>query len=152
MDKNKNREIIDALRPHFIFNVMNMLRYMIKKDGTLAQQMTYDLSLFLRGNITAVTEEKVAFQEEWTAVEAYFRLERVSHPGLTLKTEPLKIPGNMQVSAGSLMKAAEVLVKEQVRTTKEPRTLEVDFVHGADKDGIRMRIEETKASYEVLFL
>lgn len=140
--KKKKREMIESLRPHFVFNVMNVLRYMIKKDTDKACDMVYDLSVYMRCKLdTAENALETTFQKEWNAVSAYLRLEQVALPNLNFFSDVK----NEQyiIASGSLLEHVEQLVKEQVRITKEPRTLCFTDHHDEGDDSIKIIVEET---------
>lgn len=140
--KRENRAVIESLRPHFVFNVMNVLRYMIKKDAAKASEMVYDLSLYMRCKLDTAEEAGVTtFKKEWNAVSAYLRLEQVALPNLKFFMEVDNIEYTLM--GGSLLEAAEQLVKEQVRITKEPRTLCFTGYHDGNRDYIKVIVEET---------
>ena len=42
------RNTLDEMHFHFVFNILNTLRYMVNTDTDIAYEMIYDLSLFLR--------------------------------------------------------------------------------------------------------
>ena len=139
--KKENRAMIESLRPHFVFNVMNVLRYMIKKDAAKASDMVYDLSLYMRCKLdTSEESSETTFRKEWNAVSAYLRLEQVALPNLSFFTDVKNEECAME--AGALLEGVEQLVKEQVRITKEARTLRFVDYHD-DKDYIKVIVEET---------
>ena len=142
MDKRENRAMIESLRPHFVFNVLNVIRYMIKKDSDKAGRMVYDLALYMRCKIAAQTEENLSpFEAEFQAVSAYIRLEQVSMPNLFMEKQLPDEPGD--IMPGTLLTAVEKTVKEQVRTTKEKRTLVITDRYQAEKRGIGIMVKET---------
>lgn len=134
--------MIESLRPHFVFNVMNVLRYMIKKDAVKASDMVYDLSLYMRCKLDAAEESsETMFQKEWNAVSAYLRLEQVALPNLSFFSDVEN--EEYVLEAGTLLEGVEQLVKEQVRITKEARTLRFIDYHDENKDYIKVIVEET---------
>lgn len=139
--KRKNRAMIESLRPHFIFNVLNVIRYMIKKDSDKASSMVYDLALYMRCKIAAQTEEEPGpFEKEYQAVSAYIRLEQIALPNLFLERELACVPE--KILPGTLLEAVEGVIKEQVRTTKERRTLVITDRYKEEK-GIIIMVKET---------
>lgn len=148
MDKKENRAVIDALRPHFIFNTMNILRLMIKKDSDRANQMVYDLSLYLRGHMEGIiSEELIDIKEELNFAEAYLRLEQVSHPNL--KYHFMEIQGVSQVPIGCVQTLVEQLFKEYIRVTKETRTLILESKSVSEEVELWISIPEEAISRRV---
>ena len=128
---NDNRQLIESLRPHFVFNMMNILRYIIKKDANKACDMVYDLSIYMRCKLSGLEpEENISFEEEWNNVQAYLRLEQTSLPYLEFSAD---VKGDDHlIRRGALLEIVEKLVKEQVRVTREKRTLYI-----TDEEGLQ---------------
>lgn len=137
---NDNKLLIESLRPHFVFNMMNILRYIIKKDANKACDMVYDLSLYMRCKLGGLEpDEVISFEEEWTFVQSYLRLEQTSMPYLQFSAD---VKGNSHsIKKGELLELVEKLVKEQVRVTKEKRTIYITDDEG--QQTIKAMIKET---------
>lgn len=139
--KRKNRAMIESLRPHFVFNVLNVIRYMIKKDSDKAGSMVYDLALYMRCKIAAQTEDVPGpFETELQAVSAYIQLEQVALPNLFFEWELARMPE--KILPGTLLETVEGVIKEQVRSTKEVRTLVITDRY-KQKKGIIIMVKET---------
>ena len=66
------------MRPHFIYNVLTSIYYLIGQDPEKAQQVTLDFTSYLRRNMTAITREKlIPFTEELEHTRAYLAVEQV---------------------------------------------------------------------------
>lgn len=142
MNKKENRALIERLRPHFVFNTINNICYMLKKDSSKAEKMLYDLALYMRCKISALTEEKPSpFATELKCTNAYIRLEQISLRHLTLEQKIANPPESL--NPGAMLEAAERLIKEQVRSTKEPRTLVITDQSGKVEKGIVIMVKET---------
>ncbi len=136
---NDNRLLIESLRPHFVFNMMNILRYIIKKDANKACDMVYDLSIYMRCKLGSLEPaEYISFEEEWSVVQAYLRLEQISMPYLQFSEE---VKNNSHVvKKGELLEIVEKLIKEQVRVTREKRTIYITDEEG--RQSIKAMIKE----------
>lgn len=122
--KEQNRIVVDSLRPHFVFNVMNIIRYWIKKDSTKASGMLYDLSVYMRGKIEQVTtNEEIPIEEELNYVGAYLRLEQELISNLSFSNCKGTGKNRTRVRPGTILRPAERLIRDEVRSTKEPRTI-----------------------------
>ena len=65
------------MRPHFIYNTMMSIYYLIAQDTEKAQQITLDFSAYLRKNFTALAkEDAVPFDEELEHTRAYLSIEQ----------------------------------------------------------------------------
>lgn len=63
------------VRPHFLFNLLNTLAYLIRTNPTKARELTLDLSEFLRYTL-AHQEEETTLAKELEQIERYVELER----------------------------------------------------------------------------
>lgn len=143
MDRVDKQKVMEELRPHFLFNEMNIIRYMIGKNPKVADRMVYDLSKFLRYKFEVIAlEGAIPAKEEWKAVEAYLRLEQVSYPNLEYEANWEVTPS---ICRGALLNTVELLIKEQIRETKETRTV---FIEGHNK-GIVITVRETDMVYRI---
>lgn len=147
--KNKREfavQTIDILRPHFMFNVLNQIKYQIKRNPEMAEEMVYDLANFCRGSLTVASmEEEAVLDEEIRAFKSYLRLECAMNKNMELELDLTNERGgrHMIVSPGSLQEFGAMLVKEEVRTTKEKRTLVVTDGLKEDQYYIHVEIKET---------
>lgn len=65
------------MRPHFIYNTMMSIYYLIAQDTEKAQKITLDFSTYLRKNFTALAkDETVPFTEELEHTRAYLAVEQ----------------------------------------------------------------------------
>ena len=65
------------MRPHFIYNTMMSIYYLIAQDTDKAQKITLDFSTYLRKNFTALaTDGAVPFTEELEHTRAYLEVEQ----------------------------------------------------------------------------
>lgn len=78
------------LQPHFLFNILNTLAYLIRVNPIKARQLTLDLADFLRYTLTR-EEEHTSLRDELREIARYVDLERARFgDGLIFKT-PLDI-------------------------------------------------------------
>ena len=70
------------MRPHFIYNTMTSIYYLIEQDAPKAQQVTLDFTDYLRKNFTAIAKEgTIPFTEEVEHTRAYLAVEQVRFEG-----------------------------------------------------------------------
>ena len=80
MERQKASLLVMQMRPHFIYNVMTDIYYLIPQDADKAQQVTLDFTNYLRGNFTAIAKsETIPFDEELAHVQAYLAVEQVRY-------------------------------------------------------------------------
>lgn len=66
------------MNPHFIFNAMNSVQWMIKSDDTLsASEYLHTFSTLIRQNMQHITSELILLQKELLLVENYLKLEKL---------------------------------------------------------------------------
>ena len=66
------------MRPHFIYNVMMSIYYLIEQNPDKARQVTLDFTTYLRKNFSSVASENmIPFTEELEHVKAYLSVEQV---------------------------------------------------------------------------
>lgn len=63
------------LQPHFLFNLLNTLAYLIRTDPARARELTLDLSEFLRYTLDR-SEVETTLKDELHQIERYVELER----------------------------------------------------------------------------
>ena len=70
--------VLSQLQPHFLFNVLNMIYYMIGKEPETAKNMVNDFSTYLRTNMNALQNPvSVPLEQEIAHVHLYLRFEQM---------------------------------------------------------------------------
>ena len=122
------------LKPHFLFNLLNTLAYLIRTDAVRARELTLELSDFLRYTLSK-QDQDVPLREELEQIERYIELERarfgqglhvVIHP-----PDPPELTDTLRVPPLLLQPLVENAIKHgahapgevsiQVRITQHPR-------------------------------
>lgn len=70
-------KIYQQLQPHFMFNSLNSIQVLIHSAPDKAEEMTQNLSDFLRRSLRKIDEEYVCFDEEMKALSLYLQLEKI---------------------------------------------------------------------------
>ena len=71
------------MRPHFIYNVMMSIYYLIEQDTDKARQVTLNFTTYLRKNFSSIaSEDMIPFTEELEHVKAYLAVEQVRFEGI----------------------------------------------------------------------
>lgn len=77
------KQDVEELRPHFIFNAMNTIRFLIRKDPDAAYARLYDLARYMRENLDkAVSGGDITLEEELTYANSYLQLEQMMRKSL----------------------------------------------------------------------
>ncbi|MGE8081795.1 LytS/YhcK type 5TM receptor domain-containing protein [Peribacillus loiseleuriae] len=75
------------IHPHFLFNSINVIVALCKRDSLFARKLLIQLSTFLRNNTSATSQTLIPIEKEMESVMAYFSLEQARFPErFTLKT------------------------------------------------------------------
>lgn len=78
LTESKMRVMLSQIQPHFMYNSLNSIYYLIEKDPELAQKSLSTFSDYLRSNINALKAEKpIPFSDELKHIKAYLDLEKV---------------------------------------------------------------------------
>lgn len=66
------------IKPHFIYNTLNSIRTLIRRDPKAAQQAVYDFSIYLRSNLDNMGDrDLIPFSEELRHIRAYLDIEKI---------------------------------------------------------------------------
>ncbi|MBQ6521071.1 MAG: histidine kinase [Anaerolineaceae bacterium] len=80
--RQKANIMVLEMRPHFIFNTMTSIYYLVEQDPGKAQQVIMDFTNYLRGNLSAIVSEKmIPFEKELEHTKAYLAVEEVRFEG-----------------------------------------------------------------------
>ena len=87
------------IRPHFLFNSMNIIASLIEVEPDTAERVVEDLSLLFRASLSESTNRPVSLQEEISLCERYVRIEGLRLGDrlqvdwdIDVDTEKIKIP------------------------------------------------------------
>ena len=77
MQELNTRLVVSQIKPHFVYNALNTIYYLIKKDPDLARSTLAEFSEYMRQNGLALSREKpVSFLQEIEHVKRYLSLEQ----------------------------------------------------------------------------
>jgi len=68
------RQLSEQLNPHFLFNALNNLRFMVQEDGPKAERMVVALSGMLRYSLESSRRDKRSLGEELATMHDYLAL------------------------------------------------------------------------------
>ena len=70
--------MLSQLQPHFMYNVLNSIYYLCKRDPDMARDMVDKFSDYLRNNMAALEEKRlIPFDEEYQHIQTYLSLEHI---------------------------------------------------------------------------
>ena len=129
------------MRPHFIYNTMTSIYYLIDQDKDKAQQVILNFTNYLRKNFTAIANEStVPFSEELEHAQAYLYIEKVRFDGKLFID--FDTPYNeFKIPPLTLQPIVENAVKHGVDPDLEPLHI---IVHTRKiKNGVEVIVEDT---------
>ena len=129
------------MRPHFIYNTMTSIYYLIEQDAPKAQQVTLDFTNYLRKNFTAIAkEETIPFTEELEHTRAYLAVEQVRFKGKLFVEFDMPYT-NFRLPPLTLQPIVENAVKHGVDPDLDP--LYITVRTREDKQGAEITVEDT---------
>lgn len=69
--------LTQQLQPHFLFNTLNTIAWLIRQDGRKAEDLLLDLSELLRQTLQASRQHTVPVREELRLLDLYLDIQRV---------------------------------------------------------------------------
>ncbi|MBQ3416857.1 MAG: histidine kinase [Ruminococcus sp.] len=129
------------MRPHFIYNTMTSIYYLIKQNAPKAQQVTLDFTDYLRKNFTAIAKAgTIPFTEESEHTRAYLAVEQVRFEG-KLFVEFDTPYTSFRLPPLTLQPIVENAVKHGVDPDLDP--LYITVRTREDKQGAEITVEDT---------
>lgn len=139
----KNNQLKMQLHPHFLFNSLNTLRLLLKKDADKAEDYLLKLSDILRFSTTSAMQNMVPVADELNLCMSYLHMQKVrfgdmlyftvTNPGLYTATGSLPVY--------SLQLLAENAIKHNALTNEQPLNVYIDYDAGSKEITVRNRIQ-----------
>ncbi|WP_407384302.1 sensor histidine kinase [Ruminococcus sp.] len=135
------------MRPHFIYNTMTSIYYLIEQDAPKAQQVTLDFTDYLRKNFTAIAKEgTIPFAEELEHTRAYLAVEQVRFEG-KLFVEFDAPYTSFRLPPLTLQPIVENAVKHGVDPDLDPLTIRIQTREV--KNGVEITVADTGPGFGV---
>ena len=129
------------MRPHFIYNTMTSIYYLIEQDAPKAQQVTLDFTDYLRKNFTAIAKEgTIPFTEELEHTRAYLAVEQVRFEGKLFVAFDTPYT-SFRLPPLTLQPIVENAVKHGVDPDLDPLTIRIRTREG--KNGVEITVADT---------
>lgn len=140
------REVVEELRPHFVFNTMNVLRYLVRTDPDKAYMALYDLARFMRGSVEKIIPGgMISLKEELAYARSYLNLEQIQRRLLTVEWNVQDEEGD--ILSGSISAAAAELLRNDPEFNKQERTLSVE--KNRNDNTIKIFVDQTGEGVEI---
>jgi sensor histidine kinase YesM len=129
------------VNPHFLFNSLNSLSSLLRKDLDLSEQYIQKLSTIYRYILENENKELVTLSAEIEFVKNYFYLQKIrDEEKIELKIE-LNVIENIQILPVSLQLLVENALKHNSATRKQPLEIVIHF-EGLDKIVVRNNLQK----------
>lgn len=144
----KNNQLKMQLHPHFLFNSLNTLRLLLKKDADKAEDYLLKLSDMLRFSTTAALQNVVPVEDELKLCMAYLEMQQVRfgkmlHVAIT-NENLYHAKGKLPVY--SLQLLAENAIKHNAFTNEEPLTIFIDYDANGNTITVRNRVQPKRTA------
>ncbi len=115
--------MISQIQPHFLYNTLNAIYYLCKKDATKAQKMILRFSDYLRVNLENLKSEKpIPFKNELEHTKTYLEIELVRFGNILNLVYDIK-ETDFTLPALSLQPLVENAVKYGIRSREDGGTV-----------------------------
>lgn len=134
------------MRPHFIYNTMTSIYYLVRQDSVRAQQVIADFTNYLRKNFTAIAaNEPIQFAEELEHTRAYLAVEQVRFEGKLFVRYDTPVTG-FRLPPLTLQPIVENAVKHNVDPDLAPVTITIRTVETEEE--IRLIVSDTGTGFD----
>ena len=131
----------NQVNPHFLFNSLNSLSSLIRKDIDLSEKFIQKLSSVYRYILDNREKELVPLTSELDFVKNYFFLQQLRDGDkISLKTETGDISG-VQIVPVSIQLLVENALKHNISTRKQPLEITI-HMEGIDKITVRNNLQK----------
>ena len=70
--------MLSQIQPHFLYNALNTIKYLVRRDTDMAEKAIVEFSLYLRGNMDSLTQKKpIPFRTELSHIKHYCEIEKM---------------------------------------------------------------------------
>ncbi len=77
MNSEKLKRLRFQLKPHFLFNVLNSLHYLIKESPDKARNMTMHLAKYFQHILSEESSETIPLKNELNLIKEYFEVQKI---------------------------------------------------------------------------
>ncbi len=119
------RVMLSQIQPHFLYNALNTIKYLIRRDPKAAEGAVVRFSAYLRANMDSLTQkEPIDFAKELEHVQNYIAIEQVRF-GERLKVEYDIQVTNFTIPPLTIQPLAENAIKHGVNQKPEGGTVRI---------------------------
>lgn len=132
------------LQPHFLFNTLNSISSLMRKDVDAADDLLIEVGTFLRKTLAISTRSTIPLDEELALVRSYYQLQNIRYANralLALEIAPTTL--GVQVPPMILQPIIENSFKHS-----RSESLTIDVSSYLEQDTVRLRIENNGAQLQ----
>ena len=133
------------VNPHFLFNSLNTIMAVIRKDANRGRELVYHLSNYFRKNLKRSSPFST-LEEELEHIRAYLEIEKARYEGLVVEIDVPPSLLHIQMPTFTLQPLLENAIKHGI---SEMLTPGVARIRAYEEDGaVRIDVEDTAGAYE----
>lgn len=139
----KNNQLKMQLHPHFLFNSLNTLRLLLKKDADKAEDYLLKLSEMLRFSTTSALHDTVAVEDELKLCLSYLQMQKVRFGDMLYFeiTNPQLYLAKGKLPVYSLQLLAENAIKHNSFTNEAPLTIYINYSETANTITVKNKMQ-----------
>lgn len=139
--------MISQIQPHFLYNALNTIKYLTKKDPKAAETAIVKFSSYLRANMDSLTEkEPIPFKKEMEHVQNYIHIEGLRF-GDRLKVEYDIEYDDFLIPPLTIQPIAENAIKHGINQRVDGGTLKISTKE-TEKD-VLVFIEDNGVGFDI---
>lgn len=133
------------IRPHFLFNSMNIIASLISIDPDLAEEVVEDLSVLFRASLSDTSGAQVALREELDLCRRYVRIESLRlDDRLQVEWDVAVDPAVIRIPLLTLQPLLENAIYHGIQPRKEGGTVKVSIF--LDEKIINLRVRNPRGN------
>jgi two-component system LytT family sensor kinase len=133
------------VNPHFLFNSLNTISAVIRKDANRGRELVYHLSNYFRKNLKRSSPFST-LEEELEHIRAYLEIEKARFEGLRVEIDVPPALLHIQVPTFTLQPLLENAIKHGISEMLGPGTARI---RAYEEDGaVRIDVEDDAGSFD----
>ncbi len=130
-EMSKYQALMNQLNPHFLFNSLNVLTYLVYKDQRGAEQFIEELSKMYRYIIQLNETYLVPLKKEMDFIDSYMYLQKIRHQNnLTYETNVLAASFQKYIPPLTLEVLVENAIKHNIIDAEKPLHIKLSSQNG----------------------
>ncbi|UIR54867.1 histidine kinase [Sphingobacterium sp. SRCM116780] len=127
--KTELASLKNQIQPHFLFNMLNNVKALIRKDSEMATEVIMKLSDFLRYQLYENNGDKTLLISEINFISNFLKLEEIRRDHLitTLQYDPEIAKKNIFLPPHLFTAFVENAIKHSLSATEEPTFIHISF-------------------------